>query len=257
MKRITWLALPAVALIAFALYSPVQGQTGLEMGIDTDVEGNTATALGTVQACATLDVNGTHTVDVFIRNVDELLAWEGLILYDETVIEIIEADVDLFMGANAGSSVQSVVGELPDSDGIFQVGAFDASDPATPDTGSGVLAMITVRGIAEGSTELAFGDRDLDGDTIQDDGIVIRDLNTNSLGDDDGDSFFDGPVSSGLLAVGISCDAALAGEATPSPTGDGDDGTSVWTILAVAAGIGAAVVVAAGAFMALRRRTSS
>lgn len=257
MKRITWLALPAVTLIAFALYSPVQGQTGPEIGIDTDVEGNTATALGTVQSCAALDVDDTQTVDVFIRDVDELLAWEGILLYDETVIEIIEADADLFMGANAGSSVQSVVGELPDTDGLFQMGAFDASDPPTPDTGSGVLTRITVRGIAVGSTDLEFGDRDLDGDTTQDDGIVIRDVDTNFVGDDDGDSFFDGTVSSGLLAVGISCDSAIAGDPPPSPDGDDDGGTSAWTILAVAVGIGAAVVVAAGGFVALRRKTSS
>lgn len=255
MKRITWLVLPAAALIAFALYSPVQGQTGPQMGIDTDVEGNTATELGTVQDCATLDVDGTRTVDVFIRDVDNLLAWEGILLYDKKVIEITGADVNLFMGANAGSSVQSVVGDLPDTDGLFQVGAFDAADPPAPDSGSGVLARITVRGIAEGNTELSFSKRDVDGDTTQDDGIVVRDVDTSFVGDDNGDSFFDGPVSSGLLAVGQTCEDAIAGEPTTSPDSGDDDGTNVWTIVAVTVGI-AAVAAAAGVFVALRRRTS-
>jgi hypothetical protein len=256
MRRLTWLALPVAALIAFALYSPARGQTGPQMGIDTDVEGNTATELGTVQDCATLDVDGTRTVDVFIRDVEDLLAWEGIVLYDKTVIEITAADVNLFMGANAGSSVQSVVGQLPDTDGLFQVGAFDASDPPTPDTGSGVLARITVRGIAEGSTDLVFSKRDVDGDTTPDDGIVIRDVDTNFVGDTNGDSFFDGPVSSGLLAVGLTCEDAIAGEPTPSADGGDNDGTGVWTIVAVAVGIGA-IVAAAGGFVALRRRTSA
>lgn len=259
MMRTAWLVLP-VALMTFAVHSPVSGQTGTEIGIDFDISGNTATELGTVEDCVSLETGETTEIDVFIRDVTDLLAWEGHLIFDSDVIEITDADVDLFMGANEGSEVQSVVSALPDSDGLLPVGAFDASDPPAPDTGSGVLARVTVRAVGAGSTELAFRADDVDGDTTLDSGVLLRDADDEFIGDEDGDSFFDGTVSSGLVAVGISCEDAIAGETPPAENGGGggddDDGPSTWLIVTVIAGVAAVILAGGGAFLAFGRRSS-
>jgi hypothetical protein len=261
------LALPLFALVAaltLALSSAASGQGGPELAIDADVTGNIATELGATEDCASLDEGGTATIDIVVRGVTDLLAWEGRLAYDNDIIEISDADVDLFMGANEGSEVQSAAGALPDSDGLFQIGAFDSSDPPTPDSGSGVLARITVTGVAAGATEVIFNSPDLDGDTVLDDGVVMRDAADGYIGDGDGDSFFDGDIPGILLSVGTPCDEIPEATATPA-NGDGngganrdddDDGSNTWIIIVVI--VGAVIVVLGGvAAFVVRRRGSS
>lgn len=230
------------------------------IGIDADPSGNTATTLGDIDQCLEISEGDTQAVDIFVQDVENLLAWEAVLTFEPTVVEVVDVDVDLFMGANPGSSVQSVSGDVPDSDGRFQVGAFDAADPPAPDSGSGVLARITLRGVGPGVSELRLPLSDLDGDGRPDEGPLLRDVDVNDIGDVDGDTFFDGPIDGARIAVDASCadEPGPAGgeEASAAQGGDReeDGGIGVAAVVAVVVGFIASVALGVlAAAWAIRR----
>jgi hypothetical protein len=234
-----------LALAVVLAEAPAQAQQPeTSIGIDADSSGNTDTALGTIDECVVIGEGESHEVDIFIQDVTDLLAWEAVLTFEPGVIEIVDEDVQLFMAANEGSAVQDVSGELPDSDGRYWVQAFDAADPLAPDSGSGVLARVTVKGVGPGVSDLGLPVADLDGDGNPDEGPLLRDVDVNSIGDVNGDTLFDGPVTDARIAVDASC-------------GDEGDGIGAVTIVVVIVGVIAAVAVGGlAAAWAIRRRPS-
>ena len=239
------------ASVAASVYAQ---QPETRIGIDADASGNTGTALGTIDECVEISEGESHAVDIFVKDVTDLLAWEAVLSFEPAVLEVVDEDVQLFMAANGGSDVQDVSGELPDSDGRYWVQAFDAADPPAPDSGSGVLARVTVKGVGPGVSELRLPLSDLNGDGKPDEGPLLRDLDVNTIGDVNGDTLFDGPIAEARIAVDASCsdEPGPAGEAASE-----GDGIGAFTVVVVVVGLVASVTVGGiVATWAVRRRSS-
>jgi hypothetical protein len=250
----------AVTLAAGVAVPHLQAQqVETSIGIDADSSGNTETALGTIDECVEISEGGSHSVDIFLQDVTDLLAWEAVLTFEPEVLQVVDKDVQLFMAANGGSDVQDVSGELPDGDGRYWVQAFDAADPPAPDSGSGVLVRVTVKGVGPGVSELRLPLSDLDGDGNPDEGPLLRDVDVNSIGDMNGDTLFDGPIAEARIAVDASCEDELGPAAqTKGEGGDHGDGISAVTIVVVVVGVIASVSVGAlAATRAVRRRPSA
>ena len=197
-----------------------------------------------------------HDVDIFVQDIVDLQAWEAVVVFEPDVLEVIDNDVKLFMNSSQGSQVQDVSGDLPDDDGRFLVGAFDAADPLSPDTGSGVLLRLTVRGTGPGVSQIELPLTDLTHDGKPDEGPLLRDVDVNSIGDVNGDTLFDGPITNARIAVDASCADEL-GPAGQSDNGQEDDGgVGALTIVVLVVGFAGSIAVGglASALVWRRRR---
>lgn len=230
------------------------GQQSPSLAIDADSEGNEATSLDSIDACAEIAAGESHDVDIVIQDVTDLLAWEADLTYDQRVIKVEDSSVTYFMTENEGSSVQQVGGN-EDSDGRLQIGAFDSADPPAPDSGSGVLARVTIQGVGVGVSEIGLPLSDLDGNGAPDRGPVLVNADADIIGDADGDTWFDTPVAPARIAVDASCGDE------PGPQGNGDqensdgDGIGALTVIVIVIGVSGAVGVGGlAAAIAVRRR---
>lgn len=232
---------------------PAQAQQPeTSIGVDADTTGNTATTLGTIDECVVIGGGDSHEIDIFVEDVSDLLAWEAVIVFEPKVIQIVDEDVQLFMAANEGSDVQDVSGELPDGDGRYWLQAFDAADPLAPDSGTGVLARVTVKGVGPGVSQVSLPLSDLDDDGNPDEGPLLRDVDVNAIADVDGDTLFDGTISEARIAVDASCSDPL-GPAVAG--GGGGGGVGAITVLTLVVGSVASVTVGGlAALWAVRRR---
>lgn len=244
------------ALLAVAA-AGAQGQTP-SLGIDTDPTGSTETSIGSVEECVEIAEGDTYEIDVFAKDVEDLLAWTANLTYDGDVIAIADVTVGFLLGESAGSDVQNVSQPVPDSDGRIEIGAFDASDPPAPDSGSGVLARVTVRGAGPGVSALELVVLDANHDGTIDAGPLLQNEDVEPIGDTDGDTFFDGPIANARIAVDASCSdqpGTATGDASDSDSGDGDDdsGSTLLIVAAAAAALAVALVVGVVALRARRR----
>lgn len=246
-----------LALLAAVAAAPLQAQQPeTSIGIDADTTGNTATTLDTIDDCVAISQGESHQVDIFIRDVTDLLAWEAVLTFDAEVLQVVNEDVNLFMAANEGSDVYDLYREL--SEGRRYLGAFDAADPPAPNSGSGVLVRVTVEGVGPGVSELRMPLSDLDGDGNPDEGPLLRDIDVNSIGDSNGDTLFDGPIAEARIAVDASC-TDEPGPAAGTANEGGDEGDSIDALTVAVAVVGLVASLAAGgmaAAWAVRRRPS-
>ena len=155
----------AVCLLAAALggwilgggQEATQASPGVTIGVDADPTGNTATSLGTIEASRTVACGETFEMDLFIQDVTDLLAWSVSLKYDPSVLRITEQDVQMFQAANGGSDVRDRSLRDPAlaggwGGGYYDVAAADVAEPAAPDSGSGVLARLTVAAVGTGES---------------------------------------------------------------------------------------------------------
>ncbi len=191
-------------------------QEGVTIGVDADPTGNTATSLGAIDSCLSVNTDDTFQVDVFVADVVDLLAWETYFSYDMTVIKVADRDVMMFQAANPGSEVFDVSEGLPDIDGRYRIAAADIAEPPAPDSGSGVLARLTLEAVGSGVSPASLSPIDVTGDGTMDLGPVLRDSEGRLMGDVDGDSFFDGPIANAQIAVDTACPAGTP-VASPTP----------------------------------------
>ncbi len=253
---VRWL-LPIVLAAAWALPAAARAPD-TSLAIDAGPEGNGPASLGQIEDCLEVGSGEQFQIDLVISDVEELLAWEIYIGYDPKVLEVTELDVDMFLAGNAGSSVFDVSDPLPDDDGRVRVAAADISDPATPDSGSGTLARITMRALNDGESQIGILREDITDDGRLDFGPFLREVSGEVIGDTNGDTFFDGPVQGATVAVGTSCPpGSLVAVSASNPAGDGGGSNDSWIF--VAAGVTAAVlgVIAVGLFFFFRRTGAS
>ncbi len=125
-------------------------------------------------------------VDVYITSVAELLAWDLNLQYNPTILNVSAINVNMFQGSGAFN----VSEDTPDSDGSFYAGA---ADIGAVDSGSGILARVTLAAVGPGLSNLTFALPQL------------KNNDNNFIGDIDGDGYFDGFVSSGKIAVDQAC----------------------------------------------------
>ena len=180
-------------------------QQPLTLGVDADPAGNAATSLGTIQPCVSVSSGQTFQIDVFIMGVADLLAWEGYLVYDPAIVKIVERNVQMFQAANPGSQVFDSSEALPDQDGRYRVSAADIAEPPAPDSGSGVLARLSLTAVAAGVTPASLPLIDVTGDAIPDFGPVLTDVVGKDIGDTNGDGLFDGPLMDAWIAVDTAC----------------------------------------------------
>lgn len=268
-------------------------QEAVTIGVDVEPAGNTVTSLGPIDACISVSIGDTFQADVFVTDVADLLAWEMYLVYDMSIINVVSRDVMMFQAANPGSNVFDVSEGLPDIDGHYRIAAVDLADPPSPDSGSGVLGRLTLKAVGPGVSLLSLSPIDITEDGRIDLGPTLKNIEAESIGDLDGDGFFDGGISNGQIAVDTACPggspspvapaspaietpgisptpetpatATPTQVATPSPASPtpvspspADDEGSAWTggpaIIGYILGGLAVVLLGGGALLAIRRR---
>jgi len=208
------LASAALAGVVLALAASAGGllarghsaaQEAVTIGVDVEPAGNTVTSLGPIDACISVSIGDTFQADIFVTDVADLLAWEAYFSYDMTVIKITDRDVMMFQAANPGSNMFDVSEGLPDIDGYYRVAAVDLADPPAPDSGSGVLARLTLKAVGPGVSPLSLSPIDVNEDGRIDLGASLKDIEAEPIDDLDGDGFFDGPIANAEIAVDTAC----------------------------------------------------
>lgn len=246
----------AVALLLAAgaggTLSPANAQGTTTLSIDAIPTDNTPTSVMRIDTCASAGEGDTFAVDLVIESVTDLLAWELIITYDPEVLEVQDHDAEMFQAANPGSEVIDLSEETPDDDGRYLLQSFDSADPDSPDSGSGVLARLTFKAIGPGVSPLTIDKLDLNSDGTLDQGPLLRDVAGDIIGDDDGDTLFDGPVKSAEIRVGEPCPSvvAVATILSSGASGSVSLGVGIGVILASVA----AVALAIALVTSLRRR---
>ena len=161
--RLTALLVVALALGTTTIHH-AQADDGVTVGIDVDVADNDATRLGERQSCRTVQGGDTFQVDAFITDVDDLLGFQFTLIYNPDVVGVIGLDDQFILDANPGSGqgggglyvgTDLARSDSPDADGQFRVAKLDLGLlEGIHESGSGVLARITLRAVAEGFTPL-------------------------------------------------------------------------------------------------------
>ncbi|MEX0682426.1 MAG: cohesin domain-containing protein [Dehalococcoidia bacterium] len=219
------LALPALGTLLLAVLvmsARAQSPAGSVelLAVDTDTAGNTPTSVGNVEVCSAIDVGEERTIDVVVKGIPELL--EGnpntgtlagiqfTLLFDERYLHVTAVDFDgQLLGTDPQSNVVDLGDTPPSEDGTIRVAVADFGSDAE-ESGDGVLARFTVRGVGAGTSDLVFVEQ-----------TVLPDVANNAYAID--------TVQNALLAVGVECDEnatpppTLPPTNTPGPTtGDGD-----------------------------------
>lgn len=227
-----------------------------KLAIDAATTGNEATTLGQTNDCASAKDGDLFQVDVVIRGVKKLLAWELPISFNKDVLRVEDRDVKLFQQANEGSNVFDASNQTPNDDGFYIASASDLADPVAPDSGDGVLVRLTFSAVGNGISELSLKPVDIDGDGRSDRGVLLKNIDNAIIGDLDGDTFFDGPATAAEIRVGSDCPSGeqVATTQASGTNGSGDSGSSdTWIWVAIAGGIAAAAAAGAGILLARRR----
>ena len=246
----TVLAILAILLLAVTHFGAgAAAAVDPSLAIDAGVEGNTATSVGTIENCIVVKANDTFQMDVVVENISDLLAWQLHLEYDPAVVEVTDQNVKLFQQANPRSSVLDVSAHVPDDSGLHELQAFDSSDPPTPDSGTGVLARVTFKALAPGTSPVGFANVDLNQDGTVDVGTLLRDTNANLI-NSDSNGFFNGDQRGAKVVVDGNCPAGsivaqgVASSASSFP----------WLIVSGAAGAVVVVVGVVGLTLFSRRR---
>jgi hypothetical protein len=209
----------AIAMIAAITIIAFQGNDrqahanhNVEFGVDVNTSGNSTTAVGTIDTCRVVSQGQTFNIDIVIKNVNNLIATEAYFQYNPALLTIqtrssmVGSDVTTggtFQSTQAGSSVFYTGDTLPDSDGIFKIGGVDSGN-VNGDTGQGVVIRLGVKAkIASGVSYAKVSKIDANGDGVADFGIILRDYQSNLIGDTgDADPFFDGTTYNSAIIVG-------------------------------------------------------
>lgn len=150
----------------------VRADPGVTIGIDADPSqspANQPTELGSIEDCFSIDFGQQTDIDLYITDVLELLSFSAWLFYDEAMVNVVAVDVEQFLAAGEGSSVWNASHSVPDSDGLYLVGAADIG--SNQDSGSGILARLTLQGVGAGISPIWLSKAPED--------IVLR----NNLGD--------------------------------------------------------------------------
>ena len=217
------------ALALFACVAPMTGvrngaayQGGPTIGVDADPAGNSATSLGSIDSCISVQKGDTFQIDIFVADVEDLLGWEAYFSFDGDVVNVTDRDVRLFLAASPNSDVFDASDVLPSTGGLYRVGAVDLSQPPSPDAGSGVLARLTLEAVGAGLSQAVLISIDANNDGKTDLGPQLSNSDLQAIGDVNGDGFFDGTVLSGQIAVDRDC----AAEPTRTPLATDTPATS-------------------------------
>ncbi len=134
-----------------------QASPGVEVGVDADPAGNTDTSLGSIETSRTVACGDTFDVDIYVKDVTNLLVWTLALMYDPNVLYVTNRDILMFLDSSPGSEVDDISYGDRGLGGGYELGARDDAEPAAPDSGSGVLARLTILAVEKGASSLSPG----------------------------------------------------------------------------------------------------
>jgi hypothetical protein len=189
----------ALALLLWSGGSKQNASANPELTVGLDLNPNTPS---TYESCIPISGPGVpFQVDVFVKDVTDLMAFSADVEYDSSVVEVTSADIDNFLGSNA----VDVSSWGPDN---YRAAAFDQASQGH--TGSGVLARLTLEGVANGESPFNLF---LDPDTYH--GVLLKNTNNQPLGDTNGDTWFDGPFINTNATISIGGAGDTDGDGVP------------------------------------------
>ena len=247
------LVISAVLLAVSVSNAPTTtvAQEGGTLAIDTEPSDNSATLLGVRTVCIAVEPGQTFPVDVTIENVQDLSAWEAYLGFDDSIVNVVDRDVQMFLTSSPGANAFDLSESVLDDQSPYRVGAANIADPPEGVSGSGVLARLTLKAVGSGVSDLTVQSQptDFSGRQI---GPTLTDVNGNSIEDSDDDSFYDAPILDARVAVDEDCPTSDGGGPTALLTTD-DGGIPWWIFAAGTVGIVAAAGLGGIALIALRR----
>ena len=201
-------AIIAALVVLYAGSGTARANHNVEVGVDVDSTGNSASALGSIQNCRVVSFFQTFNIDIYIKRVSNLIASEAYFQYDATKLEIQSKQI-MFQN-QAGSTITDVSETLPDTTlpGVYRVGAVETGQ-LSGDSGDGVLVRLSVKAIGTGLSATRISKMDVNNDGEPDLGITLTDKDANHIGDTtDPDPFFDGTVANAAVFVGSGTDCS-------------------------------------------------
>jgi len=135
-----------------------QASPGATIGVDVDIDDNddgiadnTATSLGTIDPCIGVRKGATFDVDIFMTDLIDLKVWNVAFRYNPSVVNVVDRDVQMLLADSAASQVKDHSYGDPGLSGAYDLLASDVSEePGAHESGSGVLARLTLRAVAPG-----------------------------------------------------------------------------------------------------------
>jgi hypothetical protein len=209
----------ALGLLLFFVWQSLSAsaQSQVQIGIDVVSDGNGNLGVNSVDYCTSVSSGDSIDIDIYVRNVTELVAWEAYLHFQEDKLAFVSADPKLFLQNEPGSKLLTL--SDPDAGGRHFIGAADSS--AAAESGSGVLARVTLKATAPGLASLDLPTRDVDGDGQFEEGPRLTTRGGGHPGDTNGDGVFDGPVAPAFIAIDRSCSGVPA--PAPDPRSDDDN----------------------------------
>ena len=120
----------------------------IEMGIDPETTGNTASTLGTLERCVRVDVPNPafdgvsdYTIDVYVKGDSQApIGYDASVTYDQNIVHIAAPGTDTLI--KMPGATEPTTEPVPDGDGTFAAGAvyLDPTKVGTP--GDGVLVRL-------------------------------------------------------------------------------------------------------------------
>jgi hypothetical protein len=157
-----------------------------------------------VNDCVEVSVGDRFDVNINARGASSLLAWEVYFAYNRNLLEVISRDVQQLLSTGREANVVDVSDPVPNSTGFYRMGAADLGPGDTPKRGD-VLVRLTLQAKAEGVSPSTIYRGDYTGDGVIDFAPILTAAGAQYLGDTNGDTFFDGTISSGQIAIGTGC----------------------------------------------------
>lgn len=230
MPRLMWVGFGSAILLALicALVYALNERSGVAeatlsevdtiVGVDANPTGaNTATSLGTINSCISVDSSDVFYIDLFIQDVTNLNSWEGTFRFDESVLEVNSLAVDgFFLGSSLWGPTFYCYEDPVGDEGECTLGTFDTTGAGHDN--SGVLGRLELTAIGTG---ISKANLDLRSDGLPVSGVILLDDGDPpaAIGDFEGDDgFFDGTILNAEIAIDQPC----PGECLPDVDTDGD-----------------------------------
>ncbi len=222
-----------LAIVAMAVTLGLRAEAAplraVDIGVDTDIAGNTATSLGNLESCNSIaGVGGTLQVDVVVQGVPPydpgtgsggIIGFQFNLLYDPSVLRVVGYDERMMLTAAGESVFVTFSDSAPDSDGDFLTAAADLGDTDF-ESGDGILTRITLEAVGVGTSVLQLTES-LSGEPM--------------VFDADASLYPNGGVANGAVVVGDTCDpdgdVDTDGDTIPNSTDPDDDGDGVFDVL--------------------------
>jgi hypothetical protein len=167
-----------------------------------------------IDRCIEVQSGDTFEVTIQVADVTNIIAWDILYAFNREVVEVTDRDVRHILESLPNSNVVDVSDPVPNVTGSYRLGAADLGGVDAAEVGSGILATITLTAKREGLSWSTLYRVDANADGAIDIGPTLTSLGGAHIADTNGDSFFDGPIVAGQIAVDRECAETLP---TPPP----------------------------------------